>query len=200
MRSFTKRCWPRVKGVGLLLVVFATSTIGKEWQVSLSGEADTYPSLEAARDALRAYRQVHPGPESHAVVLYGGTYALSHTFELTEQDSGTAGNPVTYRARRQRAVFITTAPQISSSQFRAVKDGERAHLKASARDHVLVADLTDERLIKAFGAGQGDYGLLTWNEHVLQLAQWPNHAYNLIGEVIDMGPTLRGEQLLSPHV
>ena len=39
--------------------------------------------------------------------------------------------------------------------------------------------------------GEGDYGQLAMNGHLLQLAQYPNRGYNHIETIVETGPTTR---------
>ncbi|MCX6922990.1 MAG: hypothetical protein NT154_07245, partial [Verrucomicrobia bacterium] len=55
-----------------------------------------FTTLERARDAVREFKTANGGTlkEAVKVILHGGEYALSRTFELTPQDSGTKNAPV----------------------------------------------------------------------------------------------------------
>jgi hypothetical protein len=39
--------------------------------------------------------------------------------------------------------------------------------------------------------GKGSYAMLSWEDHLLQLAQWPNKGYHHTGAIRDEGPTTR---------
>jgi len=45
--------------------------------------------------------------------------------------------------------------------------------------------------VSGFHGGKGDYGSLSMDGHMLQLAQWPNIGYNHIGEILEEGPVSR---------
>ncbi len=55
-------------------------------------------TLHAARDAIRQLKEKGQFTEPVVVFLRGGTYYLSESLVLTQQDSGTADCPITYRA------------------------------------------------------------------------------------------------------
>ena len=171
----------------------------KEWHVSPQGDAagtgtlaDPFAMPVQARDVIRAYREVHPdSTEPHTVILHAGRYAINETLELGAEDSGRENAPVVYRAKAGATVTLHGGTEINIQRFRAVNPTEAARLAAVARDHVVVAEIEDPLVIQALGRGQGRYGMLVENEHTLQLARWPNRGFTHLGEVVDMGPTLR---------
>ncbi len=187
-----------MKQCGMFLVfLFSVNfcLMAKEWHVSNAGKAGSsgtvnapFASLEQARNAIRNYRKQNPDAknEVQTVIIADGSYHLDKTFRLELIDS-----KVTYKAANQGKVYISTAPELSADMFRKPTETEKTRLKEAAREAIIVADINDNHLHGAFGKGKGKYSLLTWNEHVMQLAQWPNHAYNHIDKVIDIGPTTR---------
>ena len=74
---------------------------------------------EGARDAVRAWRQAQPAGarEPMTVWLRGGTYPLSRTFELTQQDGGTAEARVTYAAYQHETVRLSGGREIPAKAF-----------------------------------------------------------------------------------
>ncbi len=189
------------KNIVLIFALFVISSSfaakTKYWYVSTDqqttgvGSKDKpFTSLEEARNAIREYRKTHSKKESHIVILDDGHYHLSSTFVLEKKDGGIEGYPVIYRAKNKEKVYISTAPVLSSKIFRKANNKEVPRLHPKAIGNVLVAELSAD-LVSQFGNGQGNYGALAWNEHMLQLAQWPNRGYNLLDKVVDIGPTLR---------
>ncbi len=89
------------------------STIGKDaWSGTLAApnrdKTDgPLATLQAARDRIRAMKKHGPLPAGGiSVVLGGGTYFLSKTFQLDQADSGTAEAPIVYRAAKGQKVRI----------------------------------------------------------------------------------------------
>jgi hypothetical protein len=145
-------------------------------------------TLEAARDAVRALRQLGGlNTSSCTVWIRNGTYYRSTAFALGAQDSGTPLLPVVYRAFSNDVVTFTGAKAITS--FIPVTNATvLSRLTASAQTNVLVADIS--------GLGVSDYGSLTnrgaitgtgysgymrpwmvelfFDDQRQQLARWPN--------------------------
>jgi hypothetical protein len=146
-----------------------------------------FQTLEAARDALRQSKS-----NSRAIVwLYCGRYHLTETFILEKQDSGSKHKPVVYRGMPDQQVILSGGTSIDPADFHPVTDDRQiARLSPEARDNVLVADLAETKLPDLF-PGKGEYAMMAWNEHLLQLAQWPNKGYHHIKDIPDKGPTTR---------
>jgi hypothetical protein len=94
-----KRLW--VLGLALFC---AGPSFGLEFYVAPTGN-DTNPgtrakpfrTLEQARDHIRNLKRAgEAGPLT--IWLRGGDYFRTHTFQLSAQDSGSAGIPITWRA------------------------------------------------------------------------------------------------------
>ena len=79
-------------------------------------------SLAAARDATREHRKTEGLDEGSTVVIEEGTYVLSETLELDAQDSGTAANPIVYRAAAEATVRISGGQLLKTSDFAVVAD------------------------------------------------------------------------------
>ena len=92
----------------LILAVLSARAAGHaaEYYVAPAGsdgnagtKAQPFPTLERARDAVRALKKAGPLPAGGVTVwVRGGFYALPGTLTFTPEDSGTAGAPVVYRA------------------------------------------------------------------------------------------------------
>lgn len=166
----------------------------REWHVSNKAAADgdgsaekPFTTLEAVRDAIRSEK----AKEVQTVWIHEGRYRLEKTFKLGKTDSGSASGPVIYRAIEGDDVSLTSGMAVPTDLFRPAKGQELNYLAPSARNKVIVAELKGLPVAKGFTTGQGKYGLLTWNEHSMQLAGWPNRGYVHIDKVVDMGPTVR---------
>jgi hypothetical protein len=155
-------------------------------------------TLERARDEVRTLRRTSPAAGSAAVTVWlrGGTYQLSRTFELTRNDGGAVGAPVTYAAYGNESVRISGGTSIPSSSFGPARDpGTLRRLPPESRGHVLQADLRTLGM-RDFGTQrQFGHGLpvvpapmeLFWNDSVMQLARYPNTGAIAIGPIIDPG-------------
>ena len=84
-----------------------TSNMAAEFYIAPQGR-DTnagtkdapFRTLRRARSAVRFLKQRHGLPTGGVTVwLRGGIYERDHTFELTEEDSGTEAGPIVYRAQ-----------------------------------------------------------------------------------------------------
>ena len=150
-----------------------------------------FRSLERARDAIRVLKAAGPIQEGAIVWLAGGLYQREATFALDERDSGRADAPIVYRAVAGADVRFSTGTYVPSRLFRLAAGAELDRLHRTARNKVMVAELRDHPVVKAFAPGQGRYGLLTWNGYCMQLGQWPNRGFSHLDKVIEMGPTLR---------
>jgi hypothetical protein len=65
------------------------------------------PSIEKARDAIRAIKAAGELAEPVTVVVRGGSYALAGTLTFTAEDSGTPRCPITYRTAPGETVTLT---------------------------------------------------------------------------------------------
>jgi len=102
--------------------------------VSPDGDCKT---LEEARDYVRTLdKKNYSGIE---VVLEAGTYVLDDTFTLTEEDSGTADCPITYRANGD--VTVTGAVELKSSDFSPAEGEATQWFKDEAKDNIVSFDL-----------------------------------------------------------
>lgn len=153
---------------------------------------------EGARDAIRAWRKAQPSGAAEAVTiwLHGGTYPLSRTFELTKDDGGTAGAPVTYAAFQGETVRLTGGREIPAQAFGPVRAaGALRRILPESRPHVLEVDLralgvTDFGAHRQFGHGQPVVPApleLFWNDTALPLARYPNTGAIAIGAIVDPG-------------
>ncbi|GMW03833.1 MAG: hypothetical protein AMXMBFR84_49670 [Candidatus Hydrogenedentota bacterium] len=131
-------------------------------------------TAEAARDVLRARKTGLVGTANVNVVFRAGTYFLPKTFELTAEDSGWRGGPITYMAHPGEEVRITGGIPVTG--FVAVSDRD------PARENVVRADLkalgvTEFPPLAPRGMGQAvvpSHVELFFNDRPMQLARWPN--------------------------
>ncbi|MBF8294233.1 MAG: Beta helix protein, partial [Bacteroidetes bacterium] len=161
-----------------------------------------FRTLERARAAVRVYHRTTPASnrQPFTVWLRGGTYHLTQTFELTRDDSGVPGAPVTYAAYEHESVRLSGGMTLPSSSFRpASGPGILRRLPPESRRHVVQADLRalgvrDLGEHRQFGHGHPVVPApmeLFWNDSVLQLARYPNSGAIDIGQIIDPGSVPR---------
>lgn len=147
-----------------------------------------FATLERARDAVRALKSGGAYPEAGVSVnIRGGEYRFTKTFQLEEQDSGTAQAPVVYQASPGEKVTFTGGDTLDASLFQPVTEPavlERLPKEASGK--IVQVDL------KALGIT--DYGVLGtttsvapelfFNGNVMTLARWPNSGFTTIEQVV----------------
>jgi hypothetical protein len=177
--------------------------VGQEYWVATNGndanagsKSKPFASLERARDAVREAKKAGLPKGGVTVWLKGGIYELNKTFELNEQDSGTADAPIVYRAAPGEEVRLTGGKQIPSSAFTLVTDPAiLARLPEEERGKVWQVDLkiqgiTDfgSKLPRGWGHAYTSPGLeVFFNDQPLQLARWPNEGMVPIGQILDPG-------------
>ncbi|MBN2980838.1 hypothetical protein [Cohnella algarum] len=87
------------------------------------GPNDPFRTLEAARNAVRSLKNGEGLPAGGVTVyLREGTYPRSESFELTEEDSGTAESPIVYRAYPGETVRLSGGANLDRTGFEPVAD------------------------------------------------------------------------------
>jgi hypothetical protein len=181
----------------ILFALLASSVLAADFHVATGGKDSNpgtreqpFATLERARDAARHSKNA-------TVSLAAGTYRLTKTFELNEQDSGT-----TYRAAPGADVRLSGGVTIPNSAVKPVSDqATLARLVPEAKGKVMEIDLRQ--------LGIGDFGEigprgfrrpyvpapleLIVDGEPLALAQWPNRGQpgEPIGKVVDKGSVPR---------
>ena len=154
--------------------------------------AKPFTTLERARDAVRKRKVRGLLPQGGAAVyLRGGRYAVTNTFVLTDEDSGSFGAPVVYRAWQDEKPVLDGGFRVRG--FKAVSDpAVLARVPPEARGHVRVADLKAQGYTalaaqKSYGYGLGNTAVreLFEDGKPLQIARWPNEESLKVGEVLD---------------
>ncbi len=149
---------------------------------------EPFRTLERARDRIRALKQAAQLPDGGLTVwLREGLYQRQQTFELTEQDSGSAGAPIVYCAYPGEQVQITGGRQITG--FTPVTNSDiLQYLSESARGNVLVANLPTQG-ITHFGhpVAVGSRPQVFFNNQPMTLARWPNEDWARTVKVTDAG-------------
>ncbi|UVI29386.1 Ig-like domain-containing protein [Paenibacillus spongiae] len=214
----SKRYWAAIWLAGLLLGWLPAPngyaqevTTAKTFYVAPNGSdsnsggpGDPFRTLEAARDAIRSLKGVSGLPAGGVnVYLREGTYPRSESFELTEEDSGTADSPVVYRAYPGETVRLSGGTDLDRAGFQAVTDPAvlQRIVDPDARGKIVRFDLAAN--------GLTDYGQLSrhgyWKASDISqlppmqlyvdgqgmtLARWPNNGTVQMGDIVDPGPTV----------
>ncbi|MBB6731594.1 Ig-like domain-containing protein [Cohnella zeiphila] len=181
--------------------VFYVATDGSD---SNPGTLDApFQTLEKARDAIRELKS-ESGLPSGGVTVYlrGGKYERSASFQLEEQDSGSADSPIKYQAYPGESVTLTGGQSLAKSWFTPVTDQAILNriISADARTKVLQVDLrahgiTDYGVIsrhgyyKANDVSQVPPMELYVDGQDMTLARWPNNGTVQMGDIVDPGPT-----------
>jgi hypothetical protein len=145
------------------------------------GVGQPYPTLEAARDAIRSQRQRGQLPGG-AIVEISGTIYRDQPFILNTQDSGSPQAPIIYRSASSQPGRIIGGKAVDLSALASLADDPlRSRLSAAAQAQVQRVDLRRQ--------GISDYGKLSErnsgyvqpaalevvaDQQPLTLARWPN--------------------------
>lgn len=151
-------------------------------------------SLAGARDRIRRLRAEANGLPAGGVTVtvHSGAYRMHQTWELTQEDSGTADAPIVYRAANEQQPIFTGGVQLR--EFSRVTDPEiLRRLPDDAREHVYQCDLKQHGIddlgqITVRGYGHASYPVSPWvdlyvNRRGMQLARWPNDDFVEMGKV-----------------
>jgi hypothetical protein len=182
-----------MKKIWALIASLSLCTQAAEFYVSPAGndsnagtKEQPFRTLLQARNAVRTART--DSAEPSAVVLDGGAYRLSGTFELDERDSNTI-----YRAAPGQNVRITGGIEVLLNALKPVSDQQiLALLPEEVRSQVVewvVPDRAPDSSVKWPDRFRGYAG---WPEIYcggtpLRLARWPNTGYAQISKVLDRG-------------
>lgn len=173
------------------------------------GPNDPFRTLEAARNAVRSLKNGEGLPAGGVTVyLREGTYPRSESFELTEEDSGTAESPIVYRAYPGETVRLSGGANLDRTGFEPVADPAvlQRIIDPAARGKVVRFDLaahglTDYGQISRHGYWKAsDISLLPPMQlyiggQGMTLARWPNDGTVQMGDIVDPGPTANDPDL-----
>ncbi len=152
-------------------------------------------TLAGARDVIRRLRAEAGGllpPGGVTVLVAGGRYRLDATWELTEEDSGTAESPVIYRTAEGQQPRISGGTVLRG--LAPVTDPKvLARLPEAARGRVRQVDLKargiddfGQIVPRGFGLASNPWVDLYLDGRPMQLARWPNEGF------VQTGPVHRG--------
>jgi hypothetical protein len=150
-------------------------------------------TLAGAQARVRQYRTSFGLPTNGVTVwLRGGRYYPASTLVLTATDSGTPTAPVVFRAYTNEQPIVSGGQSIAANLFQPLANFPALtnRVKASALTNIFVATLSGTTWTNYF-PGKGNYGLLSWDAYLLQLAQWPNKGYHHIQTILDAGCSTR---------
>ena len=175
----------------LTCVVAAATLQAAEFHVAPDGSdqfagtfGQPFATLERARDAVRKLKQDGQAGVGITVYLHGGDYVRTNALELTALDSGTASQPIVWRAYKSESVrLLGGIEQRDFRNFQGVSDPAiRSRLPESARSNVIQLDLRNlglTNLGKLVSRGFGrplapSHSELFFNGRPMTLARWPN--------------------------
>lgn len=140
-----------------------------------------FASLERARDAIREMKKAGLLTAPVTVHIRGGLYRRTQTFELKQEDGGTAATPIAYRACDREEVRLVGGRPIEVGWFTPVNDASVVErLDKDARGKLLQTDLKAHG-ITDLGELNGMAGglKLFLGDRRLPLARWPNEGWAL---------------------
>lgn len=196
-----------MKRVLLILVLMCGSVWSASIDFFVSPEGDdTHPGsrdkpFATLTRARQAVREVIPNStEEITVWIAGGVYSLDRSFELLQQDSGTAGRRIRYRARPGETVRLRGGKSLNGTDFTPVTDPNlRKRLAPEAADSIVHINLYDQGIADFGEHRQYGHALpvvpapleLVVNDEMMTLARYPNKGHILIGRIIDTGSVPR---------
>ncbi|MBN8215767.1 MAG: hypothetical protein J0L75_03955 [Spirochaetes bacterium] len=180
--------------------VYFVATNGRdEWSGTLAepspdGKDGPLPTLEAARDTIRALKAKGLMPSGGvAVEVRGGSYEMSAPFTLEAVDSGTAASPIVYRARSGEEVRLVGGVSLPAKAF-SLPRSERvlARLAPEGRGKILAASLptlgvSETGKIPPQFIGFPAVPELFFNDRRMTLARWPNTHWTTVKTILDSG-------------
>ncbi len=162
-----------------------------------------FATLERARDEIRSIKQRGGLPKGGvAVLVRGGEYKVTKTFQLGPEDSGTEDSPIAYRASEGEMPTFTGGVRLTG--FQPVRDPAiLARLPEEARGKVVQVDLKAHGIkdFKPLRLGGFASGLgfkthpameLFFDGRALPLARWPNDGYVRVADLAGDGHQIHG--------
>ena len=128
------------------------------------------------------------------IYLREGTYRLTESFVLTEEDSGMPGREVRYQGYPGEEVRLCGSVRVNAEDFQVVSDSNTvARLRPQAVEHVRVIDLMEQGIteygqLHTRGMGQDMIPMqmeLTIEDEAYELASYPKTGYSHVGTVLD---------------
>jgi hypothetical protein len=181
------------------LRLYVATNGNDSWSGRLESPAPTkndgpFATLARARSEIRKIKeQTGLPPGGVQVELRAGTYYLGRPFDLNPLDSGSAGAPIVYRAKKGESVRLSGGVPVR--KWTRVQDPALlARLPAEAVSHVLQADLRGSG-VREFGTPAGGGAELFFADRPMELARWPQTGFVKIKDVVPEQPfEVRGEK------
>ena len=144
---------------------------------------DPLATMEGARARVLALKT--EGTYINEVIFRGGDYRVTKAITFTEADSGTAENPIVYRAYEGETPKFKGSIVLNPAKAYTLED---TRLHPNAKGKVIVFDLTQYGLTKAdicdFSTGKvsfedrltdyGEYNTVFVDDTELDISTWPN--------------------------
>lgn len=168
-------------------------------------------TLQAARNKIRQMKQTGNYPKGYTVYVRGGTYNISESFILEEQDSGTDEAPIMYCAYGNEKVVLSGGVTVSGKEFSKTTDTAVLNriIESSARDKIYMLDLKNYGITdvgETYWKGAYSYpskfieaGIvqkpnapgsdLLFNDKAMTIARYPNSGNITIETVVNEGWT-----------
>ena len=160
-----------------------------------------FATFEKARDTIRTLKESGPLPEGGVTVyIRNGVYALSETFKLNNEDSGTESSPIVWCSFPDEKVQLVGGKEVTG--FVKIDDSaviER--IDAGYRDKILMTDLKAQGITN-YGeiSRRGGPGMeLFFGDIRMTLSRWPNEGWTKIVDVPQTGEKLIHKGVL-PHM
>ena len=159
-----------------------------------SGTTGPFATLERARDAIRKLKLAGGLPKGGvAINLLGGVYSLNQSFDLIDQDSGTADAPIVYRAAKNATARLAGGKVLRATDFSPVKaEAILERLAPEAAGKIMELDLKKLGLKHIgpfpdiFSDGGGIFEFF-FNGERMKLSRWPYQDYTTMKEVTVIG-------------
>ncbi|NQX00202.1 hypothetical protein HQ447_06045, partial [bacterium] len=187
-----------ILAAGALLTSFREGT---QIHVSPAGDdaadgSETHPfaTLERVKAAVRTATE-----PPVTVWLTGGDYFFEKPFELGKEDSGTAEQPIVYRAMEGQTPRLLGGKSLKSSSFQPITDAAAlARVAGPARGKVLALDLkaqgvTHSKSYPDVFTDAGGIVDLFCNGKRMTLARFPNEGWMTFKSVIHTAGGPQGE-------
>ncbi len=151
-----------------------------------------YASIDRARDEARVLNGLLP---DKGVIIYfrEGSYSFLESFELNDQDSGTAQNPITYASYEDETVTFLGGVEFDVADMSKVNSDDNMYdrIPESARDDVYVIDLAqfglDKRELQAIGMSSYTGAFDAWNTTEPYYSVWLNGEAMTLSRYPDTG-------------
>ena len=162
-------------------------------KATVSGNDGAFATLERAREEVRKLKHKNVPHGGIAVNLIGGIYSLDKSFELNNDDGGTEGSPVVYRAYKDEDTRLIGGKKLTSDDIKPVTNPSiLARINPVAKGKVFQFDTRALGINHTnifpdnFSDGGGIFELF-FDGKRLPLSRWPDEGYTTMKEVVNPG-------------